>query len=571
MIYFLAVWSILSVVSWLVGIALINGLRADCFDRVGDRSIAALWLGVVLLATSLLLISLALPLSPTVGLTVAVGLSLFLLCWAPIRVEIHHLWNMKSPPVLTAIMGFAVLVAAYMTPEVTWFDTGLYHFGAIRWLSEFGTVPGLALVLNNLGFTSSWFALTAPLSIESVASRVSAVTNGWVVLIATCHGFIALWHWFTDTARITDKFILVFLGLVLPALTLTPFLSAILLSSSPDIPVIFLAGIIAWSILTIVNGPQPYRVAGTSLWDASLIPLLLAIGAVSIKLSALPLLPIAFLFYWQQQFLDLRRLLMGGLVSLLLLSPLMIVSIMTSGCPLYPSSMLCMDVPWRVSTDVIDKAVEIISLWDHNFGDIPPGANRFFWQLWEWLKFSRFNSVMLILMLLSTLFVVPTFRSAYRQRVYGTPWLFGCSLIGMVFIMLRAPMVRFGLGYFVMIPAIGIAVLGTAYFNQLNWRLSRFFSRRSFTSYLSNVFYVGFGLITVLVLLQPTIQARLLLPPTMPSVRVEDKQSYDVQYFKPANDGVKCWDAPIPCTHKDLKIRLRNPSRGLRAGFLPVE
>ncbi|MEM8614137.1 MAG: hypothetical protein AAGF93_19095, partial [Cyanobacteria bacterium P01_H01_bin.105] len=283
------------------------------------------------------------------------------------------------------------------------------------------------------------------------------------------------------------------------------------------------------------------------------------------------LLPIAFLFYWQQQFLDLRRLLMGGLVSLLLLSPLMIVSIMTSGCPLYPSSMLCMDVPWRVSTDVIDKAVEIISLWDHNFGDIPPGANRFFWQLWEWLKFSRFNSVMLILMLLSTLFVVPTFRSAYRQRVYGTPWLFGCSLIGMVFIMLRAPMVRFGLGYFVMIPAIGIAVLGTAYFNQLNWRLSRFFSRRSFTSYLSNVFYVGFGLITVLVLLQPTIQARLLLPPTMPSVRVEDKQSYDVQYFKPANDGVKCWDAPIPCTHKDLKIRLRNPSRGLRAGFLPVE
>ncbi|WP_152532309.1 LIC_10190 family membrane protein [Leptolyngbya sp. Heron Island J] len=572
MIYFIAAWCIVSIVSWLIGTALIISLRADCFDRMGDRIIVSLWLGLVLLADSLLLLSLILPLSPIVGLAFAIGISLLLICWAPIRDELQHLWRIKSLAVVVAIASWAVLVAAYMTTQVTWFDTGLYHFGLTRWLSEFGTVPGLALVLNNLGFTSSWFALTAPLSIESVASRVHAVTNGWVALLATCHGFLTLWYWVTGKARVTDKFMLIFLVLVLPGLTVTPFLSAIVTSSSPDVPIIFLTGVVAWSILTTTNSPSSRsEQSRTHLWGASLIPLLLAVGAVSIKLSALPLLPIALLFYGQQPFLDYRRLLFGGLLSLLLLSPLMIVSIVTSGCPLYPSSVLCVNVPWRVSAAVAHRAVEVIRFWDHNFGEVPPGANRFFWQLWEWLKFARFNAIMLLLLLLSMGFAIPTLRSARKQKIDSTSWLLCCSLIGMVFIMLRAPMIRFGLGYFMMTPAITISILGTAYFAKSNWQFPRYFSGPNVRGYLSKSFFVGLGLIAVLILFQPDIQARLFLPPAMPSTAVESKQSYDVQYVQPVNDSVKCWDAPIPCTHNELNIRLRHPSRGLRAGFVPAE
>ena len=558
----------------MVGIAIIIRLRADVFERLGDRIIAALWLGIVLLANGLLLLSLGLPLSPIVGLAIAIGVSLLLLSWTPIRVEIQSLWRAKSPAVIAAVIGCSLLVAVYMTPQVTWFDTGLYHFGAIRWLSEFGTVPGLALLIDNLGFTSSWFALAAPFSARSIAPRVSAMVNGCVFLLFICHGFLTLRYWFTGKARIADKFILIFLGLVLPALLFTPFMSTILVSSSPDIPVIFLTGIMAWSILIIVNRPQThFERTELSHWDASLIPLLLALGTVSIKLSALPLLPIAFLFYWQRQFLSFRRLLIGSAVSLLLLSPLMSVSIMTSGCPLYPSSALCINVPWRVSTEVASRAIEIIRIWDHNFGDVPPGANRLFLQFWEWLKFAQFNVVMLLLLLLSVLVVVPTFKTANNQGIYGIPWLFGCSFIGMIFIMVRAPMIRFGLGYFVMVPAVATAVLGTAYLAKSHWQLPQYFSRKTIYNYLSKSVFVGFGLIVALIFLQPDIQSRLLLPPAMPTNQVESKQSYDVKFVTPvSDDSIKCWAAPIPCTpYGNLSIRLRNPAQGLKAGFLPGE
>ena len=33
-----------------------------------------------------------------------------------------------------------------MTQEITWVDTKLYHLGAIRWLSDYGIVPGIALI-----------------------------------------------------------------------------------------------------------------------------------------------------------------------------------------------------------------------------------------------------------------------------------------------------------------------------------------------------------------------------------------------------------------------------------------
>lgn len=557
----------------MVGIAIIIRLRADCFDRTGDRLIAALWLGIVLLANGLLLISLGLPLSPVVGLAIAIGVSLLLLSWSPVRAEIQSLWTATSLPVMAMVISCSLLAAVYMTSQVTWFDTGLYHFGAIRWLSEYGTVPGLALLIDNLGFTSSWFALAAPFSVKSIAPRISAMVNGFVFLIFICHGLLALWYWWVGKARIADKFMLIFLGLVLPALLFTPFMSTVLVSSSPDIPVIFLTGIMAWSILTLVNRPDVEKTNLNSRWDASLIPLLLALGAVSIKLSALPLLPIAFLFYWQRHFLDVRRVLIGSGLSILLLSPLMIVSVMTSGCPFYPSSALCMDVPWRVSTEVASRAIEIIRIWDHNFGDVPPGANRFFLQFWEWLKFARFNVVMLLLLVMSALVMVPTFRAANKQKVYGTPWLFGCSFIGMIFILIRAPMIRFGLGYFVMVPAVATAVLGTAYLAKYHWQLPQYFSRGTIYRPLSKSVFVGVGLMAALIIFQPDIQSRLFLPPAMPTNRVEPRQSNDVRFVTPVSDNsVKCWAAPIPCTpYGNLSIRLRDPSQGIKAGFLPGE
>lgn len=575
MLYFMLVWSVLFFLSWLVGTTLLTQLQIDCFVRRSDnpndkpdscdQTIAAVWLGIVVVADGLLLLSLISPLSPTVGTGLALLVGLLCLSSGPVRTALKRLWRSLSIPRLAALAGWMVLIAMYTTQQVTWFDTGLYHFGAIRWLSQFGTVPGLALLLDNLGFTSSWFALLAPLSPAALAPHSSAVTNGFVLLLATCQGWIALKRWLAGKAQVTDKFIVTFLCLVLPTMTLTTFLSAILVSPSPDIPVIFLTGIVVWSLLTVRNSPKPTE-EGQTVGDAALIPLILATGTACIKLSAIPLIPVALLFYTSQRPFHLSRLWIGALTLSLLIFPLLSVSVVTSGCPLYPSSVLCLDVPWRLSAEQAQLATETIRGWDKWFGTPPSDQNRLLWQMWQWLTFARLNLLMLALLIVSALLSKFVIKAARRQGVMGTPWIAGLACLGMMFILLRAPMIRFGLGYFVIIPATAIALLTPSSFIGIGPVRQAFLGKSR-----PRIVAGALGLTIAVAYWQTDARARLVLPPAMPSVETRTVRSHNIEYVSPMGENVQCWSAPIPCTlHQDLDIQLRNPDRGLRGGFIPA-
>lgn len=571
MFYFIAIWMLLLVPSWLLGTACLRGLQAHSFDRQGDRTMVALWLGIVIWADLLLLVSLKIPLSPGVGVAIVAG-SVLLLLWSPsMRAEMAALWPARLGAEVMIGLGWTILVATYMTQQVTWFDTGLYHFGAIRWLSGFGAVPGLALLIEPLGFTSSWFALAAPVNVAALAPRGSAVVNGFLVWLATCHGGLSLWRWLNGQARIADRFLVMFLGGVLPVLGLTRFLSAIVVSPSPDIPVIFLAGVIAWTILMILN--HPGRKAGAQIsnhWDVYLVPVILAGGAVSIKLSALPLLPIALLFYWGQQPVNLRRFFMGGLVALSLLIPLITVSIVTSGCPFYPSTAFCLDTPWRLPAERAHNAVELIRGWNRWFGSPPAGANPVFWRLWQWLTFARLNLVMLVLLILSVVGMGLTYRVARKHAITGLSWVFALGLAGMVFILLRAPMIRFGLGYFVVIPALAIAILGPVSWGWIWKPKVAGCWQGGMMRRLTQVRLIALAGILAITLSPPSVRARWLLPPAMPTATVEPKWSHNFVYVSPVGDQMRCWDAPLPCSPSKGHIQLRDPDRGLEAGFVPA-
>lgn len=570
MLYFIAAWGMLTLLTWMLGLLLLQLLGIEGSDRPSDRGIMALWLGTVILADGLLSLSLVWKLSPAVGGMVAVGIIGAAIGWKPVRTDIQDAWTSISLASKRLLGGWMVIIALYMARQVTWFDTGLYHFGAIRWLADYGAVPGLALLLSNLGFTSSWFALAAPLNAAGISSNVSAVTNGFVLLIATFQMLLVLHRCLIGTARLSDRFMLTFLGLVLPALTLTQVFQAVLVSPSPDIPIIFLTGVFAWTLLVEANRPTttPHRHVRHH-GDATLIPVILAAGTVAIKLSALPLLPIALLFYWGRPS-NLSRGLKGGLVCLLCLAPVLAVSVVTSGCPLFPAAVLCANVPWRLDVARAIDVAEVIRGWNRWFGDPPAGTNPVFWLLWQWLKDARLNVVMLLLLVVSTLFSGFTLRWAHRQMANGVSWIFGLGFLGMGFILLRAPILRFGLGYFTLIPAIALALAASALWPQMNPpRTSGHPSR--VMAQLSQIALYGVWGIGAIALMQPSVQARLLLPPPMPSVQLEVKQSHDLKYVSPVNNRFQCWDAPIPCTPGDKNIRLRKPNQGLQAGFIPAE
>lgn len=184
MLFLLAAWTGLIVVSFVIGAAILGAVRSGGFKQIGDRFIASVWLGIVLLCISLLTVSFFLPLSPTVGAAVAGLLVAIALSFPHTRAEITALYLAISPAWLFAGFVVAIGIAISTAYPVIWYDTGLYHFQFVNWLSKFGTVPGLALLHFRLGFTSSWFAFAAPFNAGAVEARTSSLPGGFVLLLA---------------------------------------------------------------------------------------------------------------------------------------------------------------------------------------------------------------------------------------------------------------------------------------------------------------------------------------------------------------------------------------------------
>lgn len=83
-----------------------------------------------------------------------------------------------------------ILLFAYGTSRgYMHFDTGLYHAQSIRWIEEYGVVPGLANVQARFGYNSAAFPLTALYSMKEVFGQSLHTTAGFFALLAS---FMAL-------------------------------------------------------------------------------------------------------------------------------------------------------------------------------------------------------------------------------------------------------------------------------------------------------------------------------------------------------------------------------------------
>lgn len=579
MLYFLVVWPLLGVICYVIGIGILSRVQPYHFSQLHDRTIASVWVGLVIYSITLQAVALLIPLSPGVGALVALSL-MGLSCFSPkTRVEISALYSSLSPQLGLASILLTALVALFNNRQVTWLDTGLYHYAAIRWLADYGVVPGIALWIRQFGFTSSWFALAAPFNPASFGSRVSAIANGFVLLLTLLHCLVSAYHSFSPKARLSDWFIFLYSLLLLPFLMATTLMSTILVSPSPDIPVLLYTGATAWTFLLTAKSSLPgnrHSVEDRSIpQQVPIVPLILACGAVSMKLSALPLLFITLLFYVASCRWRIHAIGLGLLIVFLLLLPGWMVGIMTAGCPLYPSSFFCLDVPWGLTLEQSQMDLERARGWGSWVGTPPEGAIPWLWLFWQWLQISVLNKLFALLALLSIGLAIYILRSFWLDRNAAKLWLIALSLFGTGFMMLQAPLFRLSVGYVVILPILFLSILCQEGIPSLpilsnmslpNW--SRWHSR-TFSPLLLGLF----GLVSVFSIAQAP-SSHLVFPPPLPVVDVQKNQVNHITYFSPVgSDTVKisnlCWAAPLPCTFTFTdKIWLREPEQGIRGGFI---
>ncbi len=616
MLYFLLSWCLLVGVTFPLGAVVFADLAPQFPDRLLDRILIALWLGTGVTAIVLLLVSYVTPLSPVVGLALFVTVA--------IRggLQMTELWEAIVPSsgetngvlrtdrsaerlvkrsakassfgdlfkshgsTLLGIGLVAVGLAAWLDRPVTWNDTGYYHASLIQWLGTYGTVPGLALLFNNLGFTSAWFALAAPFNPVILAGKTLAVTNGFAALLLLAQWSIGVRSLRHPHPRLADYYSVVWGSLLIPVMLFLKPLSEILVSPSPDLAVTILVGTIGWVMLLV--GEKPIRMGDNR---DRLIPLMLAVMAVSFKLIALPLLPITLLFaLWRQPG---KVWLTTGLIALAGLFPMIIGNLITSGCPLYPSNVLCVNLPWSPTDSAIAQVATGTHGWTTWYGIAPPGTNPWLWSLGQWWATSgkeKITAIGILLGLFSVAVVVG--RELLKgggkrilRQLDDRPvlWVSLLGLLGIGFIMMTSPFFRFSASYILTLLSISTAVLWSKLASKLASQgspklRSRFQSNASSPQNWGarGAIPIALALVTLCLILH---RSTLLLPPPMVFASTwVTRTTNGIQYFAPQSgdvnqDTVKhkdmCWNAPIPCAY-DISpaVHLRDPDRGLAGGFI---
>lgn len=601
MLFFIAAWSLLIIVCLPTGYFILNLSHSDSLDRIGDRFIISLWLGVVAIGILMLIASFFSPLTPLTAAIVVSGVVVISILSARVRAELAKGLSSISP--LHICIYFAVLfvVAAFMVQPVDSTDAAMYHIQTVKWLSRFGSVPGVALIYGRLGFTSSWFALAAPFHVEDFDARSTAIMGGLGMCWMLLHGAILASRFITFNVDYEDWFITVAYLICLPyTLGLN---SAV--SSSPDLPVMYLVIIVAWVILILAKR-ETRRYLGSSA-NARLIPLILSAGAVAIKLNAAPLLIVSLIFYLFGEGAFFQKVKIVFLIGILMVVPILISGLITSGCALYPAPFLCFDLPWSVGTELAGKMNTTNQNYERWMQYTPP--ENINWVI-PWANRNLDSGLLIISLLLTT---ISAFIAKEFKLVAGRFWVLAIGITGVIFVLCTVPTRRFLLGYLTISPSLIAPIYPRVVLPltvivplalESDWQTRRIrfilllislfvyiyilFARKGlFVRFAPAGFIVLATLLSLKVLLAAAGLNMLrngrsmsywLTPPAVKKTELEiwiDRQVNDFKYIqtmRPYPDG-RCWAAELPCTPWLLheNIRLRDPKKGLGAGVVRAD
>jgi hypothetical protein len=590
--------SALVVCGLAIGAPIVTWLApAACIDRVTDKAFLSTWLGALMLATTLLAVSLISPLTPTIVMVVTSSLVGLSLLTRRTRSFIGEAFGNLTAGPLVGALALKLGVAAYCSQVIVWYDTRLYHMQVIKWLSEYGTVPGLALIHERFGYISSWFAPEAAVNHGLLHGRIGSFTGGFCLLMLVGRLFAALLRIIGGDGRARDVFLV---AAALPTLVII-MVYGIPNSPSPDLPVIILVIEVAWCILAISEFQKRNPEHFDRPLNAALIPLLLSAGAVSVKLSAMPLLAIAGCYYLFNGKLGGGKLAAATILLIFFLVPLAAAGLVTSGCAFYPVSAFCTDLPWSLGVGQASAESKLIRNWARWGGDGPP-ANA---SDWNWIVpwFSKEMGCTVLLLLSAVAAAVMLRRRTALRRIAGAPFVAALAGAGTAFMLYAAPTWRFGLGYLVLIPAL-LASMHAEQLKKLSGRFRPFpllfgapvLGMMGALALAFHIYLVPRPTFTPLeqfASANPAIVGKdkphfnFILPPRLWTVEFETdpetgrktatppatfvkEGSSDVVYYRP--DLAKselCWDAPLPCSPASLyDIRLRDRDKGLSGGFV---
>ena len=103
------------------------------------------------------------------------------------REQLGEFWNIQKASLTKGKVIFAFILMLFFSYGASrgylHFDSGLYHAQAIRWIEEYGVVPGLANLHCRLAYNSAAFTLTALYSMEFLVGQSLHTVAGFMAMV----------------------------------------------------------------------------------------------------------------------------------------------------------------------------------------------------------------------------------------------------------------------------------------------------------------------------------------------------------------------------------------------------
>ena len=373
----------------------------------------------------------------------------------------------KAPkPAVIASVAVILLMAYGSSRGYMHYDTTLYHASAIRWIEEYGVVPGLANLQSRYGYNSAEFAHNALYSFKWYTGRSLHCTTGFLAMVSA--------HLLYDKELFTGRRTIQSVDFVrIGLLYYLGMLFVQMVSPASD----YVANLLIFDILILMLGRVKDR---TLPADHYVLISLLAIYGITVKVSLAPMVLIClipFVYYIIKK--DVRSILFCIVSGLVIAMPYFIRGYILSGWILYPSTLIKLGNPdWQVPIGEAQYDAKEISMWGRGITDATKWSEV---TLTNWIPswFAALDTVEKVLItavITSTVVLVAIeirlVLSKNRGGLHGynillelpIAWI---MLLGVVTWFVGAPLVRYGLGFILSFPLLVVGILYKLVFREV--------------------------------------------------------------------------------------------------------
>lgn len=446
MVSVLLIWIYMIITCYITGYSALWLLSARSSYHIEKRS-SYLYAGIVLVTVYSQFFSIFYKVGLLANLIL---LGICIICGWVFRkgfLEQLHTMRLTITPVKAGVIIFLFLLFAYGTSTgIIHYDTGLYHAQSIRWIEEYGIIPGLGNLHSRLAYNSASFCLSAMYSFSFLGRQSYHCCAGFLafLLALTCMEGVSRGRAnsprLSDFARIMGIYYLmiIFDEIVSPASDYFMVLSVFFL-------------VIRW--LDLIEKKEkcylPYALLCVmGVW---IVTLKLS-GALILLLTVKP----AVQMIKEKRGKEIILFTGAGLLTAI---PFLIRNVILSGWLLYPFTFIDLfDFPFKIPKGMADYDSKEIQVWGRGFSDV----TRFDEPVSVWLpqwaaSLDAVNKVFLLLAFSGiVMFVFLCIYVLWKRKKDMPDILLVMSTMGISFLfwLTSAPLIRYGCVYLWLFPVL---------------------------------------------------------------------------------------------------------------------